>query len=278
MSRKPRLFIGSSVESLDIADAVNLNLDHQAEVTIWRNGTFDLSNNTIDSLVKKAESVDFSLFIFSPDDISIIRNKEKAVVRDNVLFELGLFIGSIGKERCFILKPRNVDLHFPTDLLGVTPADYEPNRSDGDLASAVNHACVLIKKQMEKLKPLNQISAPPKPKPISVNVSSELTILDFTVIGTLIGTATENPNGYSINTVKNNLNNTSPRVDLSIIKLEKLGYIERRNETDDQHGYEYFAYMITTDGVELLIENENKAFGTPRSAESNDGFDDDIPF
>jgi len=103
MQRKPRLFIGSSVESLDIADAVNLNLDHQTEVTIWRNGTFELSNNTIDSLVKKAESVDFSLFIFSPDDIAIIRNQQKAVVRDNVLFELGLFIGAIGKERCFIL-------------------------------------------------------------------------------------------------------------------------------------------------------------------------------
>jgi len=278
MSRKPRLFIGSSVESLDIADAVNLNLDHQAEVTIWRNGTFELSNNTIDSLVKKAESVDFSLFIFSPDDISIIRNKQKAVVRDNVLFELGLFIGSIGKERCFILKPRDVDLHFPTDLLGVTPADYEPNRSDGDLASAVNHACVLIKQQMEKLKPLSQIAVPPKPKPISINVSSELTTLDFTVLGTLIGTATESPDGYSMNIIKNNLKNQSPRIDLSIIKLEKLGYIERRNETNDQYGYEYFAYMITTDGVELLIENESKAFGTPPSTKIDDGFDDDIPF
>ena len=278
MQRKPRLFIGSSVDSLDVADAINLNLDHQAEVTIWRNGTFELSSNTIDSLIKKAESVDFSLFIFSPDDILIIKNKQKAVVRDNVLFELGLFIGAIGKERCFMLKPRDVDLHFPTDLLGVTPADYEPNRSDGDLVSAVNHACVLIKEQMEKLQPLSELSTPPKPKPISVNVSTELTDLDFTVLGALIGTATSSPDGYSISTVKNNLKNNSPRVDLSIIKLEKLGYIDRRNETDDMNGYEYFAYMITTDGVELLIENENKAFGTPATVKIDDGFDDDIPF
>lgn len=230
--------------------------------------------------MKKAESIDSSLFIFSPDDISIIKNKQKVVVRDNVLFELGLFIGSIGKERCFILKPRSIDLHFPTDLLGVTPADYEHNRSDGDLASAVNHACVLIKKQMEKLKPLNAISTPPKPIPISVNVNNELTGLDFAVLGTLIGTATQGPDGYAINAIKNDLKNYSPRIDLTIIKLEKLGYIERRIQSEDMNGYEYYSYTITTDGIELLIKNEDKAFDRPLTEQPvivDDGFDD-IPF
>lgn len=65
---------------------------------------------------------------------------------------------------------------------------------------------------------------------------------------------------------------------MSIIKLEKLGYVERRNETDGMNGYEYFAYAITTDGVELLIKNENKAFGAPAPKVVEDGFDDDIPF
>lgn len=143
--RKPRIFIASSVESLDVADAINVNLDHQAEVTVWKSG-FRLSTSSIDSLVEKAETVDFAIFIFMPDDVAIIRNQEKHVVRDNVLFELGLFSGTLGKQRCFIIKPRDVDLHFPTDLLGLTPADYDGNRSDGDLASAINHPCVLIKK------------------------------------------------------------------------------------------------------------------------------------
>jgi predicted nucleotide-binding protein len=77
MTRKPRIFIGSSVEGLPVADAVNLNLDHDIEVTIWRNGTFDLSSTTIDSLMNKAKSVDFALFIFSPDDVAFIRNEKK---------------------------------------------------------------------------------------------------------------------------------------------------------------------------------------------------------
>lgn len=191
MNRKPRIFIGSSVESLPIADAVNLNLDHQAEVTIWRNGTFELSSNTIDSLEKKAKSVDFSLFIFSPDDIVIIRNQKKAAVRDNIVFELGLFIGALGKDRCFILKPRGVDLYLPTDLLGMTLADYEPNRSDGDLASAVNHACVLIKQQMEKLQNLIHVKKPPLPLKDTIETITDLKSIDLSVLKQLLGTFTE---------------------------------------------------------------------------------------
>lgn len=34
MTRKPRLFIGSSVEGLSVGDAINLNLDHEIEVTL----------------------------------------------------------------------------------------------------------------------------------------------------------------------------------------------------------------------------------------------------
>ena len=37
-NQKPRIFIASVVESLDVADAVNFNLDHDAEVTVWKHG------------------------------------------------------------------------------------------------------------------------------------------------------------------------------------------------------------------------------------------------
>lgn len=119
--RKPRLFIALSIESLPIAEAVNVNLDHNFEIMIWKNGTFKLSSSTIDDLVEKSSSVDFALFIFAPDDISSIRNRHEHVVRDNVIFEMGLFVGAIGKSRSFILKPRDVEMHLPTDLLGVIP-------------------------------------------------------------------------------------------------------------------------------------------------------------
>ena len=136
---------------MDVAEAVNVNLDHDFEVTIWKNGTFKLSSSTIDDLVEKSSAVDFALFIFTPDDISTIRDRDEHIVRDNVIFEMGLFVGSIGKPRSFILKPREVEMHLPTDLLGVTPADYDSARSDGDLVSATNRACSLIKSEADRL-------------------------------------------------------------------------------------------------------------------------------
>ena len=151
MGRKPKVFIGSSSESLRIARAVISNLDHTCELSIWTQGTFDLSDTTTNSLVNKAKSVDFSIFIFSPDDLSTIREENKKVVRDNVIFELGLFIGTIGLERCYIVKPRKIDLHLPTDLVGITTTDYESERVDGDVESALVYPCTQIQKEIDKL-------------------------------------------------------------------------------------------------------------------------------
>jgi predicted nucleotide-binding protein len=62
-TRKPRVFIASSVEGLPLAEAVNANLDHETVPTIWKGGTFHLSSNTVDDLVKRAASTDFAVFV-----------------------------------------------------------------------------------------------------------------------------------------------------------------------------------------------------------------------
>ena len=247
--RKPRLFIGSSVEGLSIADAVNLNLDHSAEITIWRNGTFDLSSTALDSLIKKALNVDFSLFVFSPDDLAVIRSENKAVVRDNVLFELGLFIGSIGKERCFILKPRGVDLHFPTDLIGITAADYQPDRSDSDVASAVAAACSLVKMQMDKLQLRGGLSEPQPITKIKNQADRDLSSIDLLFLRALLETITESPLGLTISWIKSKIRNRSAEIDLSAVRLERMGYVQRRN-SENQDGYEIYLYLLTEEGVE----------------------------
>lgn len=149
---KPRVFIGSSVEGRKVAGATQRNLDHTAEVTVWNQGIFELSSNTLDDLINSLDKFDFAIFVFSPDDISHIRDQKYQTVRDNVIFELGLFIGKLGKRRCFILMPRRIkDFRLPTDLLGVTPATYDNNRQDNNLLGALGSPCYDIEQTMNKL-------------------------------------------------------------------------------------------------------------------------------
>ena len=95
---------------------------------------------------------DFAIFVFSPDDISIMRDNMDQVVRDNVLFELGLFIGRLGQERCFFLVPDSGSMRLPTDLFGVNPTRYESGRSDSNWEAAVNPACMQILRVVNQLK------------------------------------------------------------------------------------------------------------------------------
>lgn len=264
--RKPRLFIASSFESLAIAEAVNVNLDHEFEVTIWKNGTFKLSSNTIDDLVAKSSTVDFALFIFAPDDIATIRSRKEHIVRDNVLFEMGLFIGAIGKQRSFILKPRDSVMHLPTDLLGITPADYDAQRTDNDLVSATNRACSLIKSQVARIGIINHASLS-ETKRLKANPAEyKLSDIDFEFLAACLQSYTCDPRGLAFHQITNNISATSSSslLEIASIKLERMGFIEKTITTDEQNDYDYFSYLITELGIDILLQNEDKLYSKPK--------------
>lgn len=185
-SQKPALFIASSAESLDLAHALQENLEHFAEVTVWNQGVFTPSKYTLDSLIDQLESTDFGVFVFAPDDIARIRGADRQVVRDNVVFELGLFIGRLGRERNFILIPKGAeeDFHLPSDLMGLTPARYEPNRQDENLVAALGPASTRIRRAMETLGILVQVndapsvSAPEDTSSVILSAVDKLAILE----------------------------------------------------------------------------------------------------
>ncbi len=273
--RKPRIFIASSVESLDVADAINVNLEHQAEVTVWKNG-FKLSSTSIDSLVEKSTIMDFAIFIFTPDDLATIRDQSKYIVRDNVLFELGLFTGTLGKDRCFIVKPRDVKLHFPTDLLGLTPADYDGERSDGDLTSAVNYPCVLIKKQVAEVGLITQDKEIQKKRRKKTGYDYKLGDVEHRLLAKILESYAGAPNGVSVWSTFNSLRGMEDgELALAAIKLERLGYIEKGIDSDMDH--EFYTFTMTADGVDYLLENEQLLKKANSAAPAPD-FDDYVPF
>lgn len=149
---KPKIFIASSSENLQVAYAAQEELEYDTEPTVWSQGVFKPSRSAMSSLKRVLDASDFGLFILSPDDITEMRDEKRRTVRDNVIFELGLFAGRLGIERCFLLVPRGAeDLHLPSDLLGLISLKYDANRGDGNLNAAIGPACNKIRTKINDL-------------------------------------------------------------------------------------------------------------------------------
>jgi hypothetical protein len=70
--------------------------------------------------------------------------------RDNVIFELGLFMGALGRERTFIVYNRDQEIKLPSDLAGVTAARFG-DRTDGNLQAALGPVCTAVRNQIAKV-------------------------------------------------------------------------------------------------------------------------------
>jgi hypothetical protein len=148
---KARVFLASSIEGLDIAYALQELLEYSADCTVWDQGVFEPSSYTLLDIISALEESDYGIFVLSPNDTINLRNVDYKVTRDNVIFELGLFVGALGIKRCFMILPREInDYHMPTDLVGLKPLKYNDNRKDGNIGAALGPCANQIKKVIKK--------------------------------------------------------------------------------------------------------------------------------
>jgi hypothetical protein len=147
---RPTLFVGSSSEGKAIAQAIQYNLDSVCQVELWTQGVFGLTRGTLESLVTALDGFDFAVLVLTADDLNVSRGTTKRAARDNVLFELGLFIGALGPERTFIVCNGDDSPELPTDLAGVTLATFLPH-TNGNLRAALGACCLDIQLAIEKL-------------------------------------------------------------------------------------------------------------------------------
>jgi len=144
-----RIFVGSSKEHVDYAKAVQINLHKQYEVMVWDQRPHVPLQHILDSLLEELDSAQFGIFILAPDDFLTIKGERKKTPRDNVIFELGLFIGRLGREFVFMLSPFDQKgLRLPTDLEGIPHLEYESKRIDDNLIAALAPACFHISKSI----------------------------------------------------------------------------------------------------------------------------------
>src|SRR5688572_18333653 len=149
---RPTMFIGSSTEALPVAEAVHSLLESKGvESTLWNNGAFGLNTSGLESLMRASERFDYACFILHKDDLARPRGKKLFTVRDNVILEIGLLLGALGRDRVFIIFERGNKPDLPSDLNGITFLSYDGSRADGNLKSALVTACLEIQDVVKRL-------------------------------------------------------------------------------------------------------------------------------
>jgi predicted nucleotide-binding protein len=75
--------------------------------------------------------VNFAVVILSGDDIGASKKQNKELkfrARQNVVFELGFFLGKLGREKVVVLHETIDNFEFPSDYNGVIYLPYDPNQ------------------------------------------------------------------------------------------------------------------------------------------------------
>lgn len=144
-NERPRVFVICSTEALAIAQTLQFSFQHdEADFTIWSDEVFRASQYPIEALEAVLDEADFAIAIASPDDLVTTRKAEALQPRDNVLVELGMAIGKLGRRRSMLLVPQCGEVRLPSDFKGLTPIQYQDG-DPGRLAQLLGPACHQIR-------------------------------------------------------------------------------------------------------------------------------------
>lgn len=135
------IFIVASKANLAMAREIQNRLaGDNVSVTLWTDGTFHSAQTSVESLLTTLKGSDFAVLLTAPAASSGEPAARNGDDRDNLVFELGLFTGLLGRERTFVVKPRDEEIHIPTHLMGFAPLEYTPGPPE-TLAERMNPVC-----------------------------------------------------------------------------------------------------------------------------------------
>jgi CRP/FNR family cyclic AMP-dependent transcriptional regulator len=146
----PKLFIMSSSEAKKVAEALRAGLEHDVFSKVWDDGVFFAGGYPLEALETQVNESDFAVAIAEPDDITESRGARAPTVRDNVLFELGLFMGKLTRYRTILIHPKIKDLKLPSDLQGLTLIPYEPG-DESTISARIAPVCDKVREVVKKL-------------------------------------------------------------------------------------------------------------------------------
>ena len=119
MDRKAKIFIIHGHDT-KLKQEVQLLLSRVGLEGVVLHEQPDKGRNVIDKLIEESAGIEYAIAIMTPDDVmegGIVRS------RQNVILEVGYFMGKYGKNRLRLLRAGDVEI--PSDLHGVLYQDVD---------------------------------------------------------------------------------------------------------------------------------------------------------
>lgn len=139
---RPRIFIGSSTKGLLVAAKVKQNLESVGDCYLWNNREVWENNlSTFDNLIQMTAFFDFGVFVATEDDLTYTNGRIVVEPRDNVILEMALFTGALGKDKSFLIVQEGLKL--PSDFDGI----YQP-RFDISNFESISSVCKKIAQEI----------------------------------------------------------------------------------------------------------------------------------
>lgn len=152
---RPKIFIGSSGAGIPIAKKVKKYLSNVADCFLWQDPKiWETNTSTFDSLLKMASHFDFGIFVATADDLTLTKDQIVIEPRDNVILEMALFLGAMGRHKSFLLVEEGIKL--PSDFNGI----YMP-RFDSKETKSIKVACSEFEDKIEEHYRLGHLSLYP---------------------------------------------------------------------------------------------------------------------
>lgn len=154
MSEPCRLFVASSSAVKDeFLSEIVATLVDKFDVHPWHE-EFPPGQYTLETLTEQTNVSDLALFVFAKDDALAGDPAAPVYVpRDNVVFECGLFLQALSRDRVIILQERGTKA--PIDLAGLTVLPYRSDPHAAKMAD-INQAARKVIDKWKDISPRNR--------------------------------------------------------------------------------------------------------------------------
>ena len=139
---KRKLFIGSSSEekSMAVAEKLKTKITEECgewiEPKLWSDKkVFLLNQSTYHNLLESSRKYEYGIFVANADDMVEKKGNISPCMRDNVLFEAGMFLGSLGLRRAFFLA--DAECKLLSDYAGITVSFYNDSNLDVKISEII---------------------------------------------------------------------------------------------------------------------------------------------